>query len=102
MKLLIENNSVTISPIINFALNSFDEYREYSILMIEEADYILNDRCSYIKSDLPYDIKLMKLDDLIDFFILEEEDAIVYDLVSIKNALILKRILSGGSIIGYI
>lgn len=83
-------------------LENTEEFAEYRALMIEEADLVLSNKKDYIQCDIPYDIKLMRISDLIDFFLLEDENTIVDELSAVEDALRIKRILSGGSSIGYL
>jgi len=69
-------------------LSDMGEFYEYRLLMIEEAEHILSDKKSYIQSNfLPDHAKLLKISDLIDFFILEGEDLIVSDLANMEDSI---------------
>ena len=73
---------------IEYNLSDMDEFYEYRLLMIEEAEHILSDKKSYIQSTfLPDHAKLLKISDLIDFFILEGEDLIVSDLANMEDSI---------------
>jgi hypothetical protein len=67
------------------------EYEEYKLLMIEEAEEILCNKEKYINfDDLPIMTRISRLNDLIDFFTLEEEPEIVSDLTMVKNSVKLR------------
>lgn len=83
-------------------IENTEEFEEYRLLMIEEAEYVLTNKQKFIQCDIPYDVKIMRISDLTDFFLLEEENIIVDELSSIDDALRIRQILSGGSNLGYL
>ena len=83
-----EKNPRMDSFLIEYSLSDMEEFNEYRLLMVEEAEHILSDKKSYIQSDfLPDQAKILKISDLIDFFILEGEDLIVGDLVNMEDSI---------------
>lgn len=63
--------------------------------MIEEADFILSNKKKYIQqSFLPDEIKIIRICALIDFFILEDEDSIVDDLLKLEKIIRLKKFIN--------
>jgi len=67
------------------------EYEEYKLLMIEEANDILSDKKRYvISSPLPIHSKLSRINDLIDFFTIQEEKEIVKDLTALRDSVRLR------------
>ena len=67
------------------------EYDEYKLLMIEEAEEIICHKEKYINfDDLPIMTRISRLNDLIDFFTMEEEKEIVRDLNMVKTAVKLR------------
>lgn len=70
---------------------SHDEYEEYKLLMIEEANDILSNRERYVVlSPLPVYSKLSRINDLVDFFTVEGEKEIVRDLEVIRDSIRLR------------
>ena len=77
------------------SLNAFvfthKEYEEYRLLMIEEANDILSNKERYIiSSPLPVHSKLSRINDLIDFFTIQEEKEIVRDLEALRESVRLR------------
>lgn len=67
------------------------EYEEYKLLMIEEANDILTNKERYIiSSPLPVHSKLSRINDLIDFFTIQEEKEIVRDLEALRESVRLR------------
>ena len=67
------------------------EYDEYKLLMIEEAEEILCNKEKYINFDkLSIMTRISRLDNLIDFFVIEEEKEIVNDLNLVKTSVKLR------------
>jgi hypothetical protein len=69
-------------------------YEEYRILMLIEAEEILGDKKRFISQDpTPMEIKSIKIQDLLNFFYVEEEHEIYNELYSIYRAIYIKNIL---------
>jgi len=69
-------------------------YGEYRILMLIEAEEILGDKKRFISQDpTPMEIKSIKIQDLLNFFYVEEEHEIYNELYSIYRAIYIKNIL---------
>lgn len=67
------------------------DYEEYKLLMIEEAKDILSSKEKYITSNpMALSSKISRLNDLIDFFTIQEEDEIVKDLNMVKSSIKLR------------
>ena len=67
------------------------DYEEYKLLMIEEAKDILSSKEKYITSNpMTLSSKISRLNDLIDFFTIQEEDEIVKDLNMVKSSIKLR------------
>ena len=78
-------------------LRDSEDFSEYRLLMIEEADFILSNKKEYIQqSFLPDEIKIIRICALIDFFILEDEDSIVDDLLKLEEVIRLKKFINLG------
>jgi len=74
------------------------EFYEYRLMMIEEAENILTNKKFYIQDDfLPPSAKIMKIADLIDFFTVEGEDAIVRDLRYMEDSIRIRIFIKGNS-----
>jgi hypothetical protein len=74
--------------LMEHSLSDMEEFHEYRLLMFEEAEHMLSDKKSYIQDNfLPDQAKILKISDLIDFFILEGEDLIVRDLVHMEDSI---------------
>jgi FMN-dependent NADH-azoreductase len=69
-----------------------DDFSEYVVLLLEEADYIINNRIAYLKDQtMTENEKIDRLRELMDFFILEDHMVIYDDLWSIMNMILLKK-----------
>lgn len=69
-------------------------YEEYRILMLIEAEEILGDKKRFINQDpTPMEVKSIKIQDLLNFFYVEEEHEIYNELYSIYRAIYIKNIL---------
>jgi hypothetical protein len=80
-----------LADTLNAIVFSGREYEEYKLLMIEEANDILSNRERYvISSPLPIHSKLSRINDLIDFFTLQEEKEIVRDLENVRDSIRLR------------
>lgn len=80
-----------LADTLNAIVFSGREYEEYKLLMIEEAKDILSNRERYvISSPLPIHSKLSRINDLIDFFTLQEEKEIVRDLENVRDSIRLR------------
>jgi hypothetical protein len=76
---------------MNDILENYDSYRRY---ILEEAVLVLKERKRYIQTNSIGSItKLFNLDQMIDFFYLEEEYEIVQELSGLKKAIMVKHIL---------
>jgi hypothetical protein len=72
-------------------LENYDSYRRY---ILEEAILVLKERKRYIQTNSIGSItKLFNLDQMIDFFYLEEEYEIVQELSGLKKAIMVKHFL---------
>ena len=70
-------------------------YEDYRILMLIEAEEILSDKKRYISQDpTPPRIKFIKIQDLLNFFYVEEEHDIYNELFSVYKAIYFKDLLS--------
>jgi len=79
-------------------MNSFfdnldsEDFADYAILLIEEADYIINNRIEYLRDrTMSEDEKIERIRELMDFFILEDHMVIYEDLWNIMNMILLKK-----------
>ena len=69
-----------------------DDFEDYIVLLVEEADYIINNRIAYLKDQtMTENEKIDRLRELMDFFILEDHMVIYEDLWSIMNMILLKK-----------
>ena len=69
-----------------------DDFGDYVILLIEEANYIIHNRIEYLKDrTMTENEKIDRLKELMDFFILEDQMVIYEDLWSIMNMVQLKK-----------
>lgn len=69
-----------------------EDFADYAILLIEEADYIINNRLEYIRDKtMSEDEKIDRIRELMDFFILEDHMIIYDDLWNIMNLILLKK-----------
>lgn len=69
-----------------------NDFLDYAVILIEEADYIINNRILYLKDQtMTEDEKIDRLNELMDFFILEDHMIIYDDLWSIMNMILLKK-----------
>ena len=69
-----------------------DDFEDYVVLLVEEADYIINNRIAYLKDQtMTENEKIDRLRELMDFFILEDHMVIYEDLWSIMNMILLKK-----------
>lgn len=76
---------------MNDILENYDSYRRY---ILEEAVLVLKERKRYIQTNSISSItKLFNLDQMIDFFYLEEEYEIVQELSGLKKAIMVKHFL---------
>jgi hypothetical protein len=76
----------------NIFYNYYDEYR---VLMIHEAESILSNKPSYVlHTPIPIHDKIARISDLLDFFVLENEDDIVNDLIMIRNSIKIKMFIN--------
>jgi|694.fasta_scaffold104983_4 hypothetical protein len=76
---------------MNDILENYDSYRRY---ILEEAVLVLKERKRYIQTNSIGSItKLFNLDQMIDFFYLEEEYEIVQELSGLKKAIMVKHFL---------
>jgi hypothetical protein len=76
---------------MNDILENYDSYRRY---ILEEAILVLKERKRYIQTNSIGSItKLFNLDQMIDFFYLEEEYEIVQELSGLKKAIMVKHFL---------
>jgi hypothetical protein len=75
-------------------LTPSEDYTQYRLLSIEEAEFILCDVYSYIHDDfLTLNEKAFRIQDVIDFFIYENEPLIVNDLKIVQEAIYLRTLL---------
>ena len=89
--------------ISKYDIESMQEFSEYRLLMIEEAEFILSNKKDYIQQDfLPDEAKIMRISDLSDFFVLEDEPTIVDDLTIMGDIIRLKKFISSGSTRDYL
>jgi hypothetical protein len=89
--------------ITKYDIESMQEFSEYRLLMIEEAELILSNKKDYIQQNfLTDEAKIMRISDLVDFFILEEEPLIVGDLTTMGDIIRLKKFISSGSTRDYL
>jgi hypothetical protein len=73
-----------------------EDFEQFRLLNIEEAEFILFDATSYVNDDIiPIEEKIIRTCDLVDFFILEGEKEIVKDLIKVENALYIKKLIEG-------
>ena len=80
---------------LNAVVFSEIEYEEYKLLMIEEAEDILSNKEKYIiLNRMPLTSKISRLNDLIDFFTIQEEAEIVKDLNMVKSSIKLRFYLN--------
>ena len=69
-----------------------DDFEDYVVLLVEETDYIINNRIAYLKDQtMTENEKIDRLRELMDFFILEDHMVIYEDLWSIMNMILLKK-----------
>ena len=86
-----------------YDIESMQEFSEYRLLMIEEAEFILSNKKDYIQQNfLPDEAKIMRISDLSDFFVLEDEPTIVDDLTIMGDIIRLKKFISSGSTRDYL
>jgi hypothetical protein len=72
-------------------LENYDSYRRF---ILEETELVLKERKRYIQTNSIGSItKLFNLDQMIDFFYLEEEYEIVQELTELKKAIMVKHFL---------
>jgi hypothetical protein len=72
-------------------LENYDSYRRF---ILEETELVLKERKRYIQTNSIGSItKLFNLDQMIDFFYLEEEYEIVQELSELKKAIMVKHFL---------
>ena len=72
-------------------LENYDSYRKF---ILEEAELVLEERKRYIQTHSIGSItKLFNIDQMIDFFYLEEEYEIVQELSELKKAIMVKHFL---------
>ena len=72
-------------------LENYDLYRKF---ILEETELVLRERKRYIQTNSIGSItKLFNLDQMIDFFYLEEEYEIVQELSELKKAIMVKHFL---------
>ena len=80
---------------LNAMVFTKSEYDEYKLLMIEEAEEILCSKEKYINfDDLPLTVRISRLDNLIDFFVMEGEKELVNDLNLVKTSVKLRFYLN--------
>jgi hypothetical protein len=73
----------------------YDYYNEYRTLMIHEAEGILSNKPSYIlHTPIPIQDKIARISDLLDFFVLENEQDIVDDLIMTRNSIKIKMFIN--------
>jgi hypothetical protein len=66
----------------------YNYYNEYRVLMIHEAEGILSNKPSYVlHTPIPIQDKISRISDLLDFFVVENEQDIVDDLIMIRNSI---------------
>jgi FMN-dependent NADH-azoreductase len=69
-----------------------DDFSDYVVLIVEETDYIINNRIAYLRDrTMTENEKIDRLKELMDFFILEDHMVIYEDLWSIMNMILLKK-----------
>ncbi len=69
-----------------------DDFGDYVVLLVEEANYIIHNRVEYLRDKMmTEDEKIDRLKELMDFFILEDQMIIYDDLWSIMNMILLKK-----------
>jgi hypothetical protein len=72
-------------------LENYDSYRRF---ILEETELVLRERKRYIQTNSIGSVtKLFNLDQIIDFFYLEEEYEIVQELSELKKAIMVKHFL---------
>lgn len=79
---------------MNAFFDNLDEndFLDYAVILVEEADYIINNRLLYLKDQsMTENEKIDRLRELMDFFILEDHMVIYNDLWSIMNMILLKK-----------
>lgn len=73
----------------------YNYYNEYRLLMIHEAEGILSNKPSYIlHTPVPIADKIARISDLLDFFVVENEQAIVDDLILVRNSIKIKMFIN--------
>lgn len=71
-----------------------EDYTQYRLLSIEEAEFILCDVYSYIHDDfLKLSEKSARIEDVINFFEFESEPIIVKELKIVREAIYLRTLL---------
>lgn len=71
-----------------------DDYAEYRKIILEEAELVLKSKKRYIQTEsIAPQIKLFTLDEMADFFYLEDEHEIVNEFIGLRKAVILRHFL---------
>lgn len=71
-----------------------DDYDSYRNFILEEAEIVLRERKRFVQTDsIPSVTKLFNLDQMIDFFYLEEEHEIINELDDLRKAIVLRHFL---------
>lgn len=77
-------------------ISILDNYECYRNFILEEAELVLKERKRFVQTEsIPSITKLFNLDQMIDFFYLEEEYEILEELVSLRKAIMIKHFLKG-------
>lgn len=72
----------------------FDNYESYRHFILEETELVLKERKMYIQTNTIGSVtKLFNLDQMIDFFYLEDEYEIVQELTGLKKVIMVKHFL---------
>jgi hypothetical protein len=73
-----------------------DDYEYYRDIILEETELILKEKKRYIQTEsIGTSLKLTSLDEMIDFFYLEEELIVVEELANMRKAIIIRHFLKG-------
>jgi hypothetical protein len=73
-----------------------DDYEYYRDIILEETELILKEKKRYIQTEsIGVAIKLTSLDEMIDFFFIEEEFVVVEELSNMRKAIIIRHFLKG-------
>lgn len=77
-------------------ISILDNYEAYRTFILEEAELVLKERKRFVQTEsIPSITKLFNLDQMIDFFYLEEEYEIIEELMNLRKAIMIKHFLKG-------